>query len=347
MCEVTDEKITNKYMQNQYLKKLILMFGYNPNLIIGKNESFTMKGSTLNDLLDLSTLFKFNECLKENPNIDLHDQLKKTIQKFEELRGRPCLIYYSSTSNIEGHYPINVNIINQDVDSLYDSLNNNDKFLNYNEIDFVLNTPGGYIESANQIINLLRKRFKVVNIIVPRMAFSAGTIISLGGDEIVVLDKSTFSMVNPSINNIDTYYLKRINFFSHIFSYIYDKKYRKDFRISPSIQAYKAEKNIKIILTNLLNNYAIKEKNLIKKFFIVRNIVNKLTNYENYYSHQYPISVNDLMNLGLNIVEAKNDLKKLMQQIDVINKNLLKQHDLAKLIITDVDLIYSKAIYTN
>ena len=43
---------------------------------------------------------------------------------------------------------------------------------NFNELDVVLHTPGGHIESAFNITKLLRKHAKKVNIIVPYLAIS-------------------------------------------------------------------------------------------------------------------------------------------------------------------------------
>lgn len=57
---------------------------------------------------------------------------------------------------------------------------------NFTELDVVLHTPGGHIESAFNITKLLRKHSKKVNIIVPYMAKSAGTLICLGADKIIL-----------------------------------------------------------------------------------------------------------------------------------------------------------------
>lgn len=62
------------------------------------------------------------------------------------------------------------------------------------ELDVVLHTPGGHIESAFNITKLLRRHAKKVNIIVPHMAKSAGTLICLGADKIIL---NTISELGP------------------------------------------------------------------------------------------------------------------------------------------------------
>ncbi|HEY3250485.1 MAG TPA: hypothetical protein VGK25_05150 [Ignavibacteria bacterium] len=63
-----------------------------------------------------------------------------------------------------------------------------------NELDVILQTNGGDINSAYQIIKFLRNYAKKVFIIIPYYAKSAGTLICLGGDEILL---AGFSELGP------------------------------------------------------------------------------------------------------------------------------------------------------
>lgn len=67
-------------------------------------------------------------------------------------------------------------------------------------LDLVLHTPGGNPNAAEQIVAYLRSKFPVVNVIVPAMAMSAGTMISLASDEILM---SRASQLGP----IDTQFV--------------------------------------------------------------------------------------------------------------------------------------------
>jgi hypothetical protein len=66
-------------------------------------------------------------------------------------------------------------------------------------IDFLLHTGGGDIDAAEKIVNLLRttvgtRRFRVI---VPDFAKSAGTLIALAADKIVMSDSSELGPIDP------------------------------------------------------------------------------------------------------------------------------------------------------
>lgn len=66
-------------------------------------------------------------------------------------------------------------------------------------ISLYLYTRGGITSAAWNIINLLRMYCEKLQVIVPHKAHSAGTIISLGANEIVMTKQATLSPIDPSI----------------------------------------------------------------------------------------------------------------------------------------------------
>ena len=81
---------------------------------------------------------------------------------------------------------------------------------NFAELDVVLHTPGGHIESAFKIAKLLRKHAKAVNIIVPSYAKSAGTLICLCANKMILTTTSELGPLDVKIpehqdGDIDTY----------------------------------------------------------------------------------------------------------------------------------------------
>ena len=62
------------------------------------------------------------------------------------------------------------------------------------EIDFIIQSPGGSADDAYRIITTLRKHFSTVNIIIPFWAKSAATLLSLGGTKLVF---SEFGELGP------------------------------------------------------------------------------------------------------------------------------------------------------
>lgn len=68
------------------------------------------------------------------------------------------------------------------------------------KISLFLYTRGGDTAAAWNIINLLKMYCDHLQVIIPHKAHSAGTIISLGANEIVMTKQATLSPIDPSIN---------------------------------------------------------------------------------------------------------------------------------------------------
>ena len=67
------------------------------------------------------------------------------------------------------------------------------------EIDFLIISNGGDPIAAMRIIGLLRERFSKVSVLLPYVAYSAATILSLGADEIVMHPYSNLGPVDPQL----------------------------------------------------------------------------------------------------------------------------------------------------
>ncbi len=67
----------------------------------------------------------------------------------------------------------------------------------------VLQTPGGYIETAERIANTLRKHYSWIAFLVPDMAMSAGTVLVMSGDEIWMNYYSRLGPIDPQVERQD------------------------------------------------------------------------------------------------------------------------------------------------
>jgi len=70
------------------------------------------------------------------------------------------------------------------------------------DIDFLLNTPGGDVGTADKIARILRRRVGSTGkfrVLVPDFAKSAGTLLALGADTIVMSDSSELGPIDPQI----------------------------------------------------------------------------------------------------------------------------------------------------
>jgi len=66
-------------------------------------------------------------------------------------------------------------------------------------LDLLLHTPGGSPEAAADIIRVCRSYSKRFRVIVPNAAMSAGTLITMGSDEIVMSDTSNLGPIDPQM----------------------------------------------------------------------------------------------------------------------------------------------------
>ena len=67
----------------------------------------------------------------------------------------------------------------------------------------ILETPGGFIETAERIHKVFRHHFDVVEFIIPNFAYSAGTVLALSGDEIYMDYYSVLGPIDPQVENRD------------------------------------------------------------------------------------------------------------------------------------------------
>lgn len=67
------------------------------------------------------------------------------------------------------------------------------------EIDFLIISNGGDPITALRIMSLLRERFDKIGVLLPYVAYSAATILSLGADEIVMHPYSNLGPVDPQL----------------------------------------------------------------------------------------------------------------------------------------------------
>lgn len=68
---------------------------------------------------------------------------------------------------------------------------------------FILETPGGYAETAARIADILRHHYEIVEFLVPSHAMSAGTILVMSGDAIHMDYYSTLGPIDPQIPSPD------------------------------------------------------------------------------------------------------------------------------------------------
>lgn len=73
-----------------------------------------------------------------------------------------------------------------------------------NHLIVVLETAGGYIETVERMVSVMRKHYKEVSFVVPSHAYSAGTVLVLSGDSIYMDYYSVLGPIDPQVSDSES-----------------------------------------------------------------------------------------------------------------------------------------------
>jgi len=157
-------------------------------------------------------------------------------------------------------------------------------------IAMIIHTPGGLVIAASQIARALKKHPAKKIIIVPHYAMSGGTLIALAADEIWMDSNAVLGPLDPQIMVGD----KAVPAPS-ILKVVKMKGVDKvsDEMLMYADIAEKALNQMKSLVIELLEDKIGREK--------AREVAEILVS--GYYTHDYPITVDELRKLGLNVKE--------------------------------------------
>lgn len=141
---------------------------------------------------EAGTMGVYTEYLdRQMPFPDLVEERKKQLMRISALRGRQVLVFAADLN--KGRSPISINY--SDLLPIHDQI----EALKGAALDLILETPGGSGEAAEDIVRLLRGRFGDLGVIVPGWAKSAGTIITMAADEILMGPLSALGPIDAQI----------------------------------------------------------------------------------------------------------------------------------------------------
>lgn len=128
---------------------------------------------------------------KEFSIYDLENELVDLINQYDQLTGKHLLIYSVDFSNPE--LPVSLNM--DDLYTIKDVLRNDSS----EKLSFYIETPGGSGEAAEEIAKLLRKKYEYVDFLIVGECKSAGTILTMCGDEIYLNDTGSLGPIDAQI----------------------------------------------------------------------------------------------------------------------------------------------------
>jgi len=121
----------------------------------------------------------------------LVEERKKQLSRIAELRGGRAILTFASAMTKEAPIAIDYD----DRVPILDQVSN----LEGDKIDIILETPGGSAEIVEDIVRHIRNRFSQVAMIVPGQAKSAGTIMVMAGDEILMEPASALGPIDAQV----------------------------------------------------------------------------------------------------------------------------------------------------
>ena len=123
---------------------------------------------------------------------ELEQELLSLIKKYNEKRKTFLLVMVSAPNK-----PIpDIALSQEDYYMVADMLSNLDDI---SKVDIYLETPGGSGEAAEEIVEFLRKEFEYVSFVVSGEAKSAGTLMILSGDEILMTKTGSLGPIDAQV----------------------------------------------------------------------------------------------------------------------------------------------------
>lgn len=231
--------------------------------------------------------------------------------------GRNVVAYYSGFLSKPGVAGTDIN--DEDVNGFMATAHMLDRSLG---LTLLLHTPGGGISAATSIVHYLRGMYSDnIEVIVPQIAMSAGTMIACASKKIWMSKHSQLGPTDPHLNGIPAAGVKdeflracrevkkdpsRIPVWQAIIG-----KYSPTFlsRCENAVVLSKA-----FVQTQLAEVMFAGEPNANSK---ARSIVSKLTNYKDNRSHSRPLFIEECKKMGLKIgvLEADQEVQDLVLSI--------------------------------
>lgn len=256
---------------------------------------------------------------------------KKQLKRISDIRKTDVLVIAAAFDKNN-----NAGIDHSDIVPIADQLEG----LTGTELDVILETGGGSGEVTEEIVGLFRKRHTKVNFIVPGTAKSAGTIMVMAGDDILMGTLSSLGPIDAQVSRNGKMFSAEafLEGLDKIKEESDEKKYLNRAYI-PILQAIspgeiEAAKNAlkfgKTLAANWLEKYKFhnwthhKSSGLpvtdIERRTCAREIAEKLGSHTKWLSHGRSIKISDLRGMGIQITdfEATPDLADAIRRYYIL-----------------------------
>ena len=133
---------------------------------------------------------------QKNPDW-LQPQLTEYMNAISGLRGESTVIFYASAFLQQRE---NSAITREDVNGLMNALYGA-KIGDNGRLTLILHTPGGELPAVESIVDYLHAKFNYIEVVVPFLAMSAGAMISLASNLVILGKQSQLGPIDPQISS--------------------------------------------------------------------------------------------------------------------------------------------------
>lgn len=128
----------------------------------------------------------------------LVNRQREALDRISQLRNGSQVVLYGSAFLQKPQIPASsISITNEDLNGLMTVIHGMDWSKG---LTLLLHTPGGVTNATESIVDYLRSKFSTIEVVVPTFAMSAGTMISLAADKIVMGRQSQLGPIDPQMN---------------------------------------------------------------------------------------------------------------------------------------------------
>ena len=272
-----------------------------------------------------------------------HDAVKEDILKalnnLANIRKRNIVCYAANDLNPS----IENNTIEQSDEAPFNNMLHQ---INDTNVDIAVMTPGGIVETVEDIVEFIQCKFSSVSFIVLHKAMSAGTILCLSGDELIMNEQARLGPIDPQV--VSRYNMSLpIQTLQTVLKAHKKKKYDwLDENIIKTIDPKEvgmmcdiSRRTFKLIKTYLTKSHLTKSdtpEQIIKT-------AKKLTNHSVWLSHGTHITRNIAENecaLKITHPEQTNGLDRAIRQLDALLRVLFVQRNISKVYATQKDVVF-------
>ena len=248
-----------------------------------------------------------------------YTERKILFEKIVNKRNRPLLTYVTSIRS-----GLASQMAGDSIRPIIDQLELIPK--NNSEIDFLIISNGGDPITSLRIMGLLRERFNKVSVMLPYVAYSAATILSLGADELVMHPYSNIGPVDPQLSaphrtpsgtseQLEFSSEDIVNYIDFLRSDVKADKEQMKTAIQPlmeqvgalNIGRSKRSQRLSFSLSEKMLSYHMNNKNKIKEITTALN--------SSYYHHGYAVGRLEAQKMGLPITIPDEELEELLWKV--------------------------------